>query len=446
MKYVVLGAGPAGVTAAETLREMDPAAEILMIGGEQEQPYSRMAIPYLLHGNIEEHGTFLRQTAGHYASHRIGFQTGKATSIDTKAKQLSMTDGTTIAYDKLLIATGASPIIPPIPGSNLEGVHNCWTLADAREILKLADKGAPVVLVGAGFIGSIVLEALYARGCDITVVEVAPRMVARMMDETAGGMLGRWCEAKGVEVLTNTKVTSIETTGDTSGTAALRVGYSNGDSAPAKLVVLAAGVKSNVGFLSGSDIDVATGIQVDKYLQTTAPDVYAAGDCCEGIDISTGKPDMLAIQPVAVEHGRIAALNMAGHRTPHRGSLNMNVLDTMGLISSSFGLWQGAPMGKSVKLIDEANFKYLKLEFEGDRMIGAQCVGLTDHVGMLRGLIQTELRLGTWRDRLLESPERLREAYIDVTQGSPMTGPTGPRPNLPKPKQRVGAYTALGAA
>lgn len=433
MEFVVLGAGPAGVTAAETLRSANKTARITMIGSEIEPPYSRMALPYLLHGNIEEHGTFLRQTPGHYSRLGIRYVNGEARSLDTAGRKLLMSGGEAVSYDRLLIATGASPIIPRFPGSSLEGVHTCWTLADARAILRLADQGAPVVLVGAGFIGSIVLEALYTRGCDLTVVEIAPRMVARMMDETAGGMLTRWCGAKGVKVLTGTKVESI--TRAWNADAPLYVGLSSGKTVPAKLVVLAAGVRSNTGFLAGSNVAVNQGIKVDQFLATTATDVYAAGDCCEAIDISTGKPDMLAIQPVAVEHGRIAALNMAGVKTPHRGSLNMNVLDTMGLISSSFGLWQGAPAGTTGKLIDEANYKYLKLEFEADKMVGAQCVGMTDHVGMLRGLIQTGLRLGGWRDKLIKSPELLREAYVSVAQGvahnMPAGGPSGPRVKTP---------------
>ena len=430
MHYVILGAGPAGVTAAETIRQKDRNGRITLIGGEPEPPYSRMAIPYLLHGNIEERGTYLRQKADHYDSLCIEYRHGRAGGIDSRRKELYLSGGDPVAYDKLLIATGASPVIPKMSGSNLEGVVNCWTLADARAILKRADKGAPVVLVGAGFIGSIVLEALYQRGCDLTVVEIAPRMVARMMDDTAGGMLARWCREKGVKVHTGTKVNSIRQTGSNGG-ATLAVDLSSGQAIPAQLVVLAAGVKSNTGFLVGSGVKVNWGIQVNPFLETSAPDVFAAGDCCEAIDISTGKPDMLAIQPVAVEHGRLAGLNMSGTKTPHRGSLNMNVLDTMGLISSSFGLWQGKPEGQTAKLIDETNFKYLKLNFEGDRLIGAQSVGLTDHVGMLRGLIQTGFRLGGWKEKLVASPERLREAYIAVAQGAPIGGPTGPHVNTP---------------
>jgi NAD(P)H-nitrite reductase large subunit len=430
MNYVILGAGPAGVTAAETLRSVDPNATITLIGGEPEPPYSRMALPYLIYGKIGEDGTYLRQDPKHYDDQRIRYIMGRAGGIDSRAKKLFLSTGETLDYDKLLIATGANPIMPPIPGRQLEGVETCWTLEDARHILEYADKGSPVVLVGAGFIGSIILEALYLRGCKITVVELAPRMVARMMDETAGGMLGRWCESKGVNVLTNTRVDSIAKGGE--GAPRLTVGFSNGNSAPADLVVLAVGVRSNTGFLVGSGVKVDTGIVVDHFLQTTAPDIYAAGDCCEGIDISTGKPDMLAIQPVAVEHGRIAALNMAGRKHFHRGSLNMNVLDTMGLISSSFGLWQGAQVGETAKLIDEDGFKYMKLEFEGDKLVGAQCVGMTDHVGMLRGLIQTGFRMGAWKDKLLVAPERLREAYISVAQGHPTTGPMAPHVNTPR--------------
>jgi NAD(P)H-nitrite reductase large subunit len=430
MHYAVLGAGPAGVTAAETLRSIDRNARITLIGGEPEPPYSRMAIPYLLHGSIAEKGTYLRQADKHYDNLGISYLRGRAGGLDARGKRLHMSGAGDIAYDKLLIATGASPILPPVMGANLPGVHTCWTLADAREIMKLADKGAPVVLVGAGFIGSIVLEALHARGADLTVVEIAPRMVARMLDETAGGMLQRWSESKGVRVLTKTRVERIAQAGEGAG-APLRVHLSDGGAIPARLVVLAAGVRPNVGFLVGTGIGVERGIRVNDYMQTSASDVYAAGDCCEAVDLSTGKVDVLAIQPTAVEHGRTAALNMAGCPTRHRGSLNMNVLDTMGLISASFGLWQGAEPGYSAKAIDDGAFKYMRLEFAGDRLVGAQTVGATEHIGMLRGLIQTGLRLGAWRDKLMTAPERIAEAYVAVAQGAPAQGWSGPHVKIP---------------
>lgn len=430
MHHVILGAGPAGVTAAETIRAADRSAQITLVCGEDSKPYSRMAIPYLLHGSIKEGGTHLRQNPDHYKSQGITLASARAGGLDTASKLLHLSNGNSIKYDRLLIATGASPILPPMDGANLPGVHTCWTLADAREIMKLADKGAPVVLVGAGFIGSIILEALHARSADLTVVELAPRMVARMLDDTAGGMLKRWCEKKGVRVLTGARVERIDKIGDGTGKD-LRVHVSGAGQIPARLVVLAVGVRSNTGFLVGSGVASNRGIRVGAFLETSAADVYAAGDCCEATDISTGNHDVLAIQPVAVEHGRIAALNMTGHRHAHRGSLNMNVLDTMGLISSSFGLWDGKPGGESGKVIDEAGYRYLKLNFDGDRLVGAQSIGLTEHVGMLRGLVQTGLRLGAWKGRLMKSPERVGEAYVAVAQGSPSQGWAGPHVKVP---------------
>ncbi len=433
MHHVILGAGPAGVTAAETLRAVDKKAQVTLIGGEDAAPYSRMAIPYLLHGAIQEKGTHLRADPSHYDRYGIKYLKGRAGGIDAQGRRLFLAGGETLAYDRLLIATGASPILPQFDGANLPGVHTCWTLDDARAIKALAGKGVPVVLVGAGFIGSIILEALHASGADLTVIETAPRMVARMLDETAGGMLGRWCEAKGVRLATGMRVERISPIVDNFA-APLRVHLSNGNTIPAKLVVLAVGVRSNTGFLVGSNVKADRGIRVGRFLETSAPNIFAAGDCCEGTDISTGGHDVLAIQPVAVEHGRIAAMNMAGKSTAHRGSLNMNVLDTMGLISSSFGLWQGAKSADSAKLVDDKAFKYLRLEFDGDRLVGAQSVGLTEHIGMLRGLIQTGTRLGGWKPRLKAAPERVAEAYVSVMQAGPVQGWAGPGVKVPAAK------------
>ncbi len=411
MHYIVLGAGPAGVTAAETLRKHDKTAKITLMGGETEPPYSRMALPYYLIEKVGEDGTYLRQQKDHYESLGIDYVYGKASAIHGKSKRLKLEDGSEVAFDKLLIATGASPIKPPIPGLDRDGVHNCWTLEDGRHIARLAQKGEPVVLMGAGFIGSIILEALALKGVKLTVVEMGDRMVPRMLDEVAGTMLQEWCESKGVRVLTGTKISEVS-----DGPEGLTVKTETGENLDAKLLVVAAGVQPNIGFLASSGVQTEHGILVDQYMRTSVPDVYAAGDVCQAIDFSTQKAEMLAIQPVAVEHGRLAAQNMAGKPTPHEGSLNMNVLEAMGLITASFGLWMGVDGGDSSTLVDKENNRYLRLEFEDDILVGGQAVGLTEHVGMLRGLIQTKVKLGNWKQKLLEQPERLPEAYVAVAQ------------------------------
>ena len=413
MRHVIIGAGPAGVVAAETLRRHDPSSEIVILGDEPESPYSRMALPYLLAENVGESGTYLRHGDAHFDELAIDVRQAQVNRVDTANRIVILNYGAEIAYDRLLIATGAHPIKPPIDGMDSEGVENCWTLADARRILARAKPGSRVVLMGAGFIGCIVLEALAARGVELVVVEMADRMLPRMMDETGGAMIARWCASKGVTVRTGTRVTEIARSN-----GSLTLAAEPGDPIEADLVVCATGVSPNIDFLDGTGIECDTGILVDHRLRTSTQEVYAAGDVAQGPDFSTGQQEVHAIQPTAVEHGRIAALNMAGTETHFRGSLSMNVLNTLGLVSSSFGLWMGTEGGERSVAADKAHSRYLRLEFEEDRIVGALALGLTQHVGVLRGLIQTRVRLGSWMAKLRDDPNLVMNAYLECTQGS----------------------------
>lgn len=414
-QHVVVGAGPAGVSAVENLRRNDPQASILLVGGEAEPPYSRMAIPYLLTGQVGESGTYLRQEENHYEKLNIEYRQGVVASIESAQKSVRMDDGSTIGYDRLCLATGARPIKPPIPGLDQKGVHHCWTLEDARKIIELAHEGADVVLMGAGFIGCIILEALASRGVNLTVVEMGDRMVPRMLDPVAGTMLKRWCEEKGITVHTSTKITQLEPNeNDLEDT--LLVDLDNGKQIPAHLVVVAAGVKSNLDYLEGSELAVDQGILVDEKLQTSAENIYAIGDVAQGPEFESGDRVVHAIQPTATDHGRIAALNMADKNAVYQGSMQMNVLDTLGLISVSFGAWDGIPGGDQSVLIDDDNYAYMRLEFGGDRLVGAQCVGRTEHIGVIRGLIEGRVRLGDWKGKLMSNPHLIMDAYLARAQ------------------------------
>ncbi len=411
--YVIVGTGPAGVIAAETLRRTDPDGGITLIGNEPEPPYSRMAIPYLLAEDVGEEGTHLRHGAGHYDSLGITVKNARVTGVDTGARSLSLDGGGRQSYDRLLIATGSQAIRPPVPGMDLPGVENCWTLEDARKIVAQTREGSRVVLLGAGFIGCIILEALVARKVKLTVIEMADRMVPRMMDHTGGAMIKRWCENQGVEVRTSTRVTAVEQAAD-----GLQLSFESGESMAADFVVCAAGVKPNIDFLDGSGIATDAGVLVDHNLRTNQAEVFAAGDVAQGPDFSTGAQEIHAIQPTAADHGRAAALNMAGRETHFRGSLSMNVLNTLGLISSSFGLWMGVDGGDDVEMVDKDGFKYLRLAFQDDVVVGALALGLTQHVGVVRGLIQTRVRLGPWKKTLMRDPHLAMDAYLACTQGT----------------------------
>ena len=408
MQHVILGAGPAGVVAAETLCKIDPGSDVTLVAGEDEAPYSRMAIPYVLTEKIGEDGTHLRKVDGHYAAMGINVVHAHAEAVSPKGGTVKLSNGDTLKYDRLLVATGAHPIAPPVPGLDLPGVHHCWTLEDARAIAGRAQKGANVVLMGAGFIGCIILESLVERGVNLTVFEAEDRMIPKMMDKTGGDMLKRWCEEKGVTVLTGTRVAKIEDAG-----GKLAVSPEKGKTIEAELVVVATGVAPNAGFLEGSDVKIEDGIVVDDHLKSSIDGIYAAGDVAEGPDFSGGHM-VHAVQPTSVDHGRIAALNMAGKNVTYQGSLIMNVLDMLGLITASFGHWEGGT--SRAEQVDADGFRYTSLSFEDNKLIGALMIGRTDHVGAIRGLIQKKVKLGAWEGHLKKNPNRIMDAFVALSQ------------------------------
>jgi NAD(P)H-nitrite reductase large subunit len=414
--HVILGAGPAGVIAAETIRKHAPGDSITIVGAEPEPPYSRMAIPYLLMGNVDEHGTYLRKSPTHFSDLKVNLLQAVVSHVDAATKTIVFDDDETLAFDTLLIATGSHPVHPPIPGIDSVGVHTCWTLEDARAIMALATQGARVLQLGAGFIGCIIMEALTARGVQLSVVEMGDRMVPRMMGPTAGGMIRDWCEAKGVEVFTGTRVEGIDPG------MPLTVRLSNGKTMLADLVISAAGVRPAIGYLENSGITCLLGVLTDEHLQTNVPGIYAAGDCCEAFDKVSGKTIVSAIQPNAAEQARVAALNMvafargAAPAVELKGVTQINVLDTLGLISASFGDWQGRPGGEHVELTDKAAGRHLSLQFKDDVLVGCNSVGWTEHVGVMRGLVEGQVKLGAWKETLKADPTKLMEAYLASAQ------------------------------
>jgi NAD(P)H-nitrite reductase large subunit len=412
MRHVIIGNGPAGIIAAETIRKNAPGDEIILIGDEAEVPYSRMAIPHLLATNISEAGTHLRREKDWFARQQVKPVLGRAVHVSSRTRTVKKENGSAIEFDKLLIASGASPRIPVIPGIDFPGVLPCWTLDDARRIQKLAQPGARVILIGAGFIGSIIMEALLARGVMLTVVERRDRMLPGMMSKKAGDMVQRWCEKKGVRIFTSTRVVAIGSSDLAHAGGARLVRLSNHEQIVADLVVFSVGTMPNVSFLKGSGIRCLQGVVVDASMQTNVPGVYAAGDCAETYDKLVGRSIISGVQPNAADQAYCAALNMTGKHAFQRGVRQIDVVDTMGLISSSFGNWQGVRGGQWVEVADERNFKYLRLEFFKDVLIGCNAVGVTEHAAILRNLIQNHVHLGEWKDRLLQDPTRLKEAYV----------------------------------
>lgn len=408
MKYVILGAGPAGVIAAETLANADPEGHITLVGGEAGAPYSRMAIPYVLTGKIKPEGAQLRKADGFYQALGIDYINARAKSVDPDLGIVTLDNDHKLGFDKLLVATGSTPVKPPVPGLDLPGVHHCWTLQDADAIAARAKKGADVVLMGAGFIGCIILESLVERGVNLTVVEAEDRMIARMMDATGGEILNRWVASKGIKLLTSTKVTGVAQDGKK-----LTVTTDKAGDLKADLVVVSVGVKANTDFLAGSGVKIEEGVVVNAHLQSSLPDIFAAGDVAKGPNFGGGF-QVHAVQPTSADHGRIAALNMLGQKAVYQGSLIMNVLDTLGLISASFGHWMGED--DVAVAVDFDRYRYTKLAFDGDHLVGALSLGRTDQIGVLRGLIQSRVKLGPWKAKLKADPSLIADAYVALTR------------------------------
>jgi NAD(P)H-nitrite reductase large subunit len=271
-------------------------------------------------------------------------------------------------------------------------------------------------------------------------------------------MIKEWCEKKGVKVYTGAKVEAIErglgghpapihaateapkptgllgkiaaAVGLGGGHAAapapvaapdpvgkpMKVRLSTGQHLEADLVISATGVRPNIGFLENSGITCLLGVLTDEHLQTNVPGIYAAGDCAEAFDKVYGKTIVSAIQPNAAEQDRVAALNMVGQVTELKGVTQINVLDTLGMISASFGKWEGVPGGRHVEFIDEAAGKLLSLQFDDEKLVGCNSIGWTQHIGVMRGLVEGQVKLGPWREQLLADPTLLMEAYLASAQ------------------------------
>jgi len=410
MNYIIIGAGAAGMRAAETLREVAPQASITLISGEPGEPYARMAIPYILTGAIDEDGARQRRSHQHLQLLGITYLNSLVSQVHAgpNGGQVELADGTRLAYNELLVASGSSPSLPPLPGTDLPGVVSCWTLEDARQIAAKLKPGARIVLLGAGFVAGVIMKSLVASGAHLSVVAGRSGQILRsMMTPVGSNMLQRWLEGRGVEVITSGQSLRIEP-----GPKLVM----DTRTLDADLIILATGVHPNLAFLKGTGAEIRSGLVIDAHMRTSVPHIFAAGDVAQGRDFSTGEWVVHALQPTATEHGRFAALNMAGQDVPYRGSLSMNVLDTVGLISHTFGQWQGSPEGETTEVVDDANFIYTRLCFQGDLLVGAITIGHPQHVGAIRGLIQSHRRLGEWKDQLMANPHLVMDAFVELTQ------------------------------
>ena len=432
-RHLIVGGGTAGINAIRTIREEEgEKSQLTLVSAER--PYSRMVLPYYLDRSISESHVFTA-TASVLARWEVVTHLGRhATALDVKANTCTLEDGTRVEYDDCLIATGSSAVRAPVPGADGAGVHSFWTLEQARGVIAQVKPGSHVIMVGAGFISFTILNSILALGAKLTIVEIAPRILPRMVDDTGAQLVQEWLEKNGVTIRTGSAVTAVE---DAKGKKRLR--FKSGGDIVGDVVIMATGIRTNLDWLKDSGVAINRGIVVDEQLRSSVPNVYAAGDVAEGKDVVTGEAAVHAIEPTAQEHGRVVGANMAGKGVRYRGSLLANIVEVCHLDVASFGAWDDAS-AQAISGLRKDRPAYRKFLFRGDRMTGAIILGpssdiwTTNDVGMLKGLVQSGVSLGPWKAHLEKNPFDIKPAYI----ASGATGTLLPETVLGRPSRAPG--------
>ncbi|SMB92466.1 Pyridine nucleotide-disulphide oxidoreductase [Thermanaeromonas toyohensis ToBE] len=383
MRYVIIGNSAAGTFAAEALRALDPEAKITMISREEGPPYSRCLLPYYLEGAISEEGLYIRPP-GFYEVLGIEAYLGReAVQIHPGLKKVFLDDGREIIYDRLLLATGAEPRLPPIPGRELFGVFTFRHLEDARKLRQQALKSRRAVVVGGGLVGVEVAAALRGLGLEVTLVEFLPHLLPQALDERGSSLVQKALASHGIEVILERQVAAI--LGEDEVKAAL---LNDGRLIPCDLVVVAVGVRAAIDLLSPWGAEVNLGLVVNDFLQTSLPGIYAAGDVVEHYDLAQGKRGVTAVWPAAATQGRVAGCNMAGRKARLAGYINVNTAEICGLRIAAAGLPKAlSKEDHEYYYLDRASCQYRKIVTRQGRLVGMILIGRIEGAGILANFI-----------------------------------------------------------
>jgi nitrite reductase (NADH) large subunit len=386
MRIVILGAGPAGVTAAETIRAADSTASVTLLSAEPYPPYSPPAMAdYFATGRERPlfwKGTDVAGTLG------VDYRSAtRATGLDLAAREVALEDGTTLPYDRLLLATGAG-LYAPIGRSDLAGIGDFKSLSSASAMMARVRDGAvrSALVVGNGFIGMEIALLLADLGVRTTIIGRRPWLMPRMLDPESAELAAGAMRERGVELLLGVEAT--EFIGES---AVEGVRLADGTVLRGDLCIAATGVRPNVSLLVEAGIETKWGVTVDRFLQTSAPDVYAAGDLVEAPDLLTGEPYVHAIFPNAVEQGRIAGANLLGAGVAYAGAESMNSLKHLGLPLLAVGAAEGQ------RELRWSRGGVLRKAFLSDgRLVGFRLTGDISGAGYLHSLL-LRTRPHRWR-------------------------------------------------
>ncbi|MFC2013969.1 NAD(P)/FAD-dependent oxidoreductase [Chloroflexota bacterium] len=382
MRVVVIGNGVAGNTAGFTIRHLDNQADITIVSEETYPEYSPCALPYYIAGELKRQRLFLR-TRKDYSRERIRTIFGqRVAAISPENKRVSL-DTRSLAYNRLIIATGSKPIVPPIKGIDLDGVFPLKSLDDSDKILYYNGKTA--VVVGSGPIGVETSVALHKKGLRVYLVELLDRIMPHVFDETPSSLLRNMLEEQGIEILTGEKVTTI------SGNDRVGGIVTDKRQIECDMVILGAGMKPNTELAkqSGLKIGELGGISVTKKMMTSFDDVYACGDCVEAEDMITGKPALSLLWHNAKQQGEVAGYNCCGVDRSYPGLQNITSLNIFGIHVASFGCIEPENSQRGdIEVIERSGGNsYHRLIIKNRKLTGAQFVGDFRDMGAMLALL-----------------------------------------------------------
>jgi NAD(P)H-nitrite reductase large subunit len=398
--YLILGNSTAAVAAVEAIRAVDAAGTVAVVSDQPQHVYSPPLITYVLGGKIAEDRLYTR-ARDFYAQLKVDTYFGvPATSLRPDEHQVVLASGAALGYGKLLLATGGTPVIPPLPGVDLQGVFTFTRHDDmvrVREYIR-QHKVISAVVIGGGMIGVKVAEAFSALGLETTIVEMLDRVLAQALDEVGSAMAKRALEAHGLRVLTGSGVTSI---GGSDGRVQ-SVSLDSGSRLPAQVVIVAVGVRPNVQLAHEGGLSVNRGVLVDEHMRTSAADVFAAGDVAEAYDPLIGEARPIAIWPAASLQGETAGMNMAGQDAAYDGSIPMNSIQVCGLPTISVGLNTPPEGAETLEYRSPDGKIYRRMFIVGDRIVGAIFIGDIERAGIITGLIRGAIDVSSFREKLIK--------------------------------------------
>jgi nitrite reductase (NADH) large subunit len=392
-RYVVIGGSAAGLAAAEAIRHKSKDAKIAIISDEPGRPYNRPLLSFALDGTIPTDLLFAR-VEHYYTSWGFESLTGnKAEGLDPQKGHVVLDNGQKVDYDVLLVATGSSPTLLDIPGINLEGLFCFRTNKDMDGVNACLKDTTQAVVIGGGLVGIKVADALQKRGVKVTVLITSAFPLSQIADETSAAMAADVLTAKGVHFITRTSPVEIQ---GKNGRVA-RVVLENGETLPCELVVVGKGVVPNTRFLEGSGIRIERGIKTDSQLRTSFPNIFAAGDVAETLDLVSGYPDLHPLWPAAVEQGRIAGCNMTDEQIGYQGTINCNAVWVGELHMISAGITNPQADGdyKSIVYHDPKRKVYKKIVTKDDWVVGMIFVNDIASAGVVIRLIKEKRRLSS---------------------------------------------------